>query len=262
MVANRYRPVPPPRGRPIPKRPVKGRAAPPKPTGTCAVIMAAHGASRWIADCLASIRAQKMPDGWSRALRIGVDGCRKTAATLDSLGVPYYLSEKNVGTYVMRNSLIAMRPADCYAIFDADDIMCDDYLRTLIALAGLDGIGGSARRTINGRGQLSGNTVGRFHSGVCGISHGAWTALGAYRPERLASDVDFMARAELLKIPVRRTSFPLYLRRRHAASLTQADATGIGSKVRKDIVAGHRRLRATGGLVVPLVTIPLTARLP
>jgi len=221
------------------------------------VILAAHGASRWIAECLGSIRAQQMPSGWTVDLRIGVDGCRQTAATLDGLGVPYYRSEKNVGPYLMRNSLIALRPADCYAIFDADDVMEAGYLQTLIALAGTDGIAGSARRTINHTGRVMGNTFGRFHSGVCVISHGAWTTVGAYRPERLASDVDMIARAGLLRVQIRKTSLPLYRRRRHRHSLTQEKDTGIGSTARTNTVAEHRRRRMAGEVVVPITTTEL-----
>ena len=129
--------------RPKKQEPTKAEPAP--KTGRCAVIVAAYHAQKWIKPCIASIRSQVLPPGWTLDLRIGVDGCAETAAALTRMKESYYLAPDNVGTYVLRNSLIGLGPADCYTIFDADDEMLPTYLATGIMGAGSNGLAGAAR---------------------------------------------------------------------------------------------------------------------
>lgn len=226
-------------------------------TGSVAVILAAYKAGKWLEECVRSIYAQRLPSGWTLDLRIGVDGCEETASVLKRIGQPYFMSKKNVGTYIIRNSLMAVAPADAYAIFDADDVMLEGYLATLLRLVGTDGIAGAGRTTIDHNGKIIMSHAGRFSSGVCVISAHAMKKLGGYRPERIASDADLIGRAKLSKISVERCDEQLYHRRKHPASLTQAAPTRFGSRERVNVVAAHRRLRDEGAQHVDPVTTPM-----
>lgn len=236
------------------------KATPVADSGRMAVIVAAFNAEKWLPDCLTSVHAQRLPSGWEMDLRIGVDGCPATASLLDSMGQPYFYSDENVGTYVIRNSLMAVAPADAWAIFDADDIMLDGYLVTLLRLAGSDGIAGSGRTTIDAAGKVVGATGGRFSSGVCVVSDVAMKRLGGYRPDRIASDVDLIGRAKIMNLPIGRCDQHLYQRRIHRESLTQAKPTRFGSRPRMNIASAHKRLRDAGAMFVEPVTAPLALR--
>lgn len=211
----------------------------------CAVIVAAYQAEPWIDDCLDSIEAQEPLEGWTYETRIGVDCCPGTAHVLKLRGAPYWWSPQNVGPYLVRNTL--MRPAaDAYAVFDADDIMEPAYLRTLLEIMG-DGIAGSARIGMDENGRSSANPIVYPHAhGVSVFSAAAWKRLGGYRPWRIRADADALRRAETLKIPLTKHPDPLFRRRNHPNSLTNATETRIRSPARKAAARETRRLLKKG----------------
>ena len=81
---------------------------------TACIFIAAYNCPAYIMDCVQSIRGQRPAPGWQLDVRIGVDGCTRTADVLRKNKVPFYWSEKNHGAYIIRNSLIHLRPADAY----------------------------------------------------------------------------------------------------------------------------------------------------
>lgn len=228
------------------------------PGYTCAVIISAYRASRWIEETLESVRRQDPYVGWRYTLRIGVDGCEETSVRLRELRQPHWFSPRNVGPYVMRNSLIGIEPADAYAIFDADDLMEPDYLRTLLRWTG-DGIAGPSRRQIDENGVLISNKI-RYHCGVSVFSHSAWERLGGYRDWWISADYDIICRARAADISVTRPSRPLYRRRKHRGSLTADPEIGWGTAVRWAHKEMAERLTRRGELHVEPVTTPLEYR--
>lgn len=201
---------------------------------TCAVIISAYQATRWIEECLDSVMRQRPLTDWRYELRIGVDGCPETSEMLRRMRMPHFYSIENVGPYLVRNTLMA-EPADAYAVFDADDVMRDRYLKTLIHAAGLYGIAGGARRKIDEDGKFIDPNVFRFCQGVCVITPFALSKLGGYRAWRIAADSDLIARANAIGIPVVAVDKALYHRRDHPTSLTKAEATKIKSAARQHL---------------------------
>ena len=191
-----------------------------------AVIIAAYRAERWIGECLEAWEAVEVPDGWEVDIRIGVDGCEGTRATLN--GTAHWFSAANVGPYLIRNSLIAQEPADVYVIFDADDLPHADYLTELLPMTDGGGIAGAARRTINEQGEETSEHC-PYANGVCVIHHAAWQRLGGYRPWRVAADHDLIQRARAMGITIHKHGRALYTRRLHPDSLTQHDEIGRNS---------------------------------
>lgn len=217
--------------------------------------MAAYHAERWIEQAVESVRAQEPLADWRFELRIGVDACNETAAVLRRMEQPYWRPRENVGAYVLRNSLIALGPADCYAIFDADDVMCPAYLRTLIPHAWPDRIAGPARQTINADGELiERHRVRRWEGGVFVIGTAALERLGGYRAWPVAADSDLMWRAKDMGIRVRSVHSAdggaLLLRRRHHHQVTRSRTVGIGTPFRRSLSTEGRRLREAGELFV------------
>lgn len=227
---------------------------------TCAVIVAAWRAAPWIGECLRSIDAQRRRPRWRYEVRVGVDGCEQTAQALDLLGRSYWWSPENVGAYVLRNSLIGLGRADAYAVFDADDVMRRDYLYELLRILGnAGGIAGSARQTVNLAGQIT-SRMAPYGHGVSVIGDRAWRRLGGYRSWRIAADSDLVARAKALGIRVRASRRPLYTRRKHPDSLTQAPETAMGSDARNAVKELSRELIDAGDLVVIPETVGLEPR--
>jgi glycosyltransferase involved in cell wall biosynthesis len=196
-----------------------------------AVILAAFQAENWIADSIRSIRSQRLPGGWHLDLRIGVDGCERTSRFLRLLNEGHWFSPCNVGAYVMRNSLINLAEADAYAPFDADDMMLEGYLNTLIRFAVPDSIAGAGRIT-SSQDQFNGEFDG-YSNGVCVISKNAWNRLGGYASWRIAADHELIKRALALGIKVKSSAQTLFLRRVHGNNLTTLPDTGKGSIARK-----------------------------
>lgn len=223
--------------------------------------MAAFDAARWIEEAVRSIDRQKLRKGWTHELRIAVDACEETSSRLLELGRYHWFSPDRMGPYVLRNTLIELEEADAYATFDADDIMEPVYLDVLLALAGRDAIAGSARKTIDPDGRVL-SRRSRYQHGVSVIGHDAWKKLGGFRPWMIVADSELVARAKVLRIPVRSTRQSLYRRRRWPGSLTRAEATRIGSKVRELHRAEGERLRRAGQLYVEPRTTHLERRMP
>jgi hypothetical protein len=227
---------------------------------TCAVIIAAYKAERWINAALESVQGQRMPPGWKLRVMVGVDGCEATSGVLRASGVAHYWSAENVGAYVMRNSLIGLHPSDAYAIFDADDIMLPGYLEALIPAAGQRGIAGAGRVTIHEDGRPNGTRPLPYVWGVSVISHTAWCRTGGYQPWRITADSDLIRRAKALGIRVVSDARGLYQRRKHPGSLTQAEETSMKSELRASLKAQTMADVAAGRLTVEPVTVELERR--
>jgi len=227
---------------------------------TVAVVIAAYRAERWVHEAVASVMAQQVPQGWAVRLDVGVDGCEATSAALTAAGVPHYFSARNVGAYIIRNSLIQQSPADAYAIFDADDRMRLNYLAELLPSADAGEIVGAARVSIAEDGTPKTGKVLPFAHGVAVIPHSAWERVGGYRPWRIAADSDLIARARALGIGIRSHPAPLYERRVHPDSLTSHRDTGMKSHARLKLKRQTARDLRYGKLHVTPKTVPLEGR--
>lgn len=219
-----------------------------------AVIIAAYRASPWLEACLDSLReaASRRAMYAPVEIRLGIDGCEATAATCERLGVPFWWAAENVGTYVLRNSLIGWGgAAEAFVLFDADDVMRRDALVVMgqaldegMHLVGPSRFDCSPDLVALGQRQ-------RYVNGVCAISAVAWDRLGGYRAERYGADADLIERAQQAGFRVHVIEEALYYRRIHPASLTQDPATGPVSPPRLQACARMAALRGVTWRVAP-----------
>lgn len=221
---------------------------------TCAIIIAAYNAEKYILDCYESVKNQISVPGYEIDIRIGVDGCHKTADVLRRAGIPFYYSEKNVGAYIMRNSLISIAPADVYSYFDADDVMMRYYL----AMSLIKNYDAVMTAKINCNEKLKPIQRSRIESGgAITFSHKILESLGGFYGVRCAADTDFMYRIKMAGFQIHEISEPLYYRRRHAGSLTKKSDTGIGSPYRKKVWKEMCEKREQGIIKIKPTVIPL-----
>lgn len=214
---------------------------------TLAVIVAVYEIRpEWLMECLVSIGASAaMAPDVTVDVRVGVDGCEATAAVLEQLGRPYAWSPVNVGTYVLRNSLIALAPADAYAMFDADDVMLPVYVPVVTRTLESAALVGPSRTDVDA--DLRPLKYHLYRHGVCAFREDLRARLGGFKDERLGADVDFVARARTIRQHPAITGEACFLRRRHPASLTQAPATGFGSAQRQQALKLMERQRHNAG---------------
>lgn len=195
---------------------------------TCAIIIAAYKAEKYIGQCIASVFSQKPAPGWNYQLRVGVDGCQITNKILK---IPHWFSRTNVGAYVMRNSLIYLDRADAYSYFDSDDVMLPDYLRK--SLAALDRTGVVMTSKFNADCDLRPMKSCFEKGGAITYTHEALASVGGYYNYRCAADTDVMFRLEMAGYGITVLPDPLYYRRIHRESLTKSKLTAYGSVYRK-----------------------------
>lgn len=218
----------------------------------CAIIISAYNSAEYMKDLIESINNHLPVPGYEFETRIGVDGCQKTADKLISMNIPFYYSEKNVGSYIMRNSLIKIKPADVYAYFDADDVMKPEYLKRSLE--------SDADAVMTGKINCDENlkpikNVGVEYGGAITFSNKVLEAVGGFVGVRCAADSDFIDRVKNSGFDILEINEPLYLRRRHKNSLTKSSKTGIGSAYRKKVWSEMTALRNHGVIkIVPTVT--------
>ena len=214
-----------------------------------AIIIAAYNCPDYILECVDSFKQQVIWPvvGWEIDLRIGVDGCKKTADMLKEEKIPFYWSPVNVGAYVMRNSLIHLEKADVYSYFDADDVMSSMYIKRILLK-----IKSGSKMVIAAKLQCDRDLIdlGKKpvieNGGAFTFTHEVLEALGGFYRHRCAGDSDFMDRAKKAGFKIDEIKEPLYLRRRHPESLTKSEKTKIGSEYRKKVWAEMTKKRAAG----------------
>lgn len=222
-------------------------------------IIAVYDCSGYIMDCVNSIVGQNKPSGWLVDFRIGVDGCIKTSAILTRNKIKHYFSPRNVGAYIMRNSLIALGKSDAYAYFDADDVAGPSYISTSIRAMARTGIVLTGKYQADEKLKII-KTSGAEKGGAMTFTHEIWEAVGGFYGYRCAADTDFMKRVEMAGYSIELFNQPLYYRRRHAKSLTKAVKTGMGSPYRKKAWKEMCDKRAQGIIKIKPTVVELEER--
>jgi glycosyltransferase involved in cell wall biosynthesis len=98
------------------------------------IIISAYNAQDFIEECLDSINNQtyfKNFDEWE--VLVGIDGCHDTFEVIKKIQLKYknlriFWIEENSGPYLVSNTLILNSKYDIISVFNADDIMLDNYL--------------------------------------------------------------------------------------------------------------------------------------
>lgn len=232
---------------------------------TAAVIMAAWKTEDYILDAAYSFRSQVPLPGWRYELRIATDGCERTSQVLQEAEIPHWQSEENVGPYIIRNSLIQLRPADVYVIFDSDDVMLPSFLRYNLPMCNRENLIGPSRVDIfpsenrhrRKRKPWDSRYV-RFQGGISFIHHSIWEELGGFRGKRVAGDSDLMFRAEAIGAERNNILEPTYIRRVREDSQTSKCTTGIRSQYRERIKKRYKYHRNMGVTYVEPKTVPLS----
>lgn len=95
------------------------------------IIIPTYGTPEYLKDCITSVRNQKV--SFKYEILLGVDNCKETLQHLKInkdfyKGIKIYFFKKNVGPFVVKNSLINVVKNDNILFFDSDDIMTENML--------------------------------------------------------------------------------------------------------------------------------------
>jgi glycosyltransferase involved in cell wall biosynthesis len=219
-----------------------------------AIVVAAYNTEKYIMECVNSILNQDKIDGWEIDLRIGIDSCEKTASVLTKNKIKFYWSEKNVGAYILRNSLLYLDNADMYGYFDSDDCMFKNYCKKTIE-ANADAVMSAKINCNENLKPIQGARIEK--GGAITFTHSVLQAIGGFYGVRCAADTDFMYRIGMAGYNIHEINEPLYYRRRHSESLTKKSDTGIGSPYRKKAWAMMTEKREQGIIKIKPTVIEL-----
>jgi glycosyltransferase involved in cell wall biosynthesis len=225
----------------------------------CSIIIPAWNCADYVMECYDSVRRQVLTPGWDYKIILGVDACEETSAVLIKNKVPHYFSPVNVGHYVMRNSMIGLQLANCYAYFDSDDKMFPDYIRHTLENINRTGVVMCAK--INCDVSLKPKHPACIENGgAMSFINRAWQAVGGFCNYRAAADTDFLRRLEMAGFKIYKIPQGLYYRRSHPNALTKCSSTGMGSPYRKQVWAEMCAARERGIIKITPVTVKLEMR--
>lgn len=172
---------------------------------------------------------------------VGIDGCKNTLDYVKSSvfdeRIRFYFFNKNVGPYIVKNSLSKLSKSDYILFFDSDDIMNEQLIhdvvnykksKDLIKPMYLDFKRDS--KSIDKSKTIS-KTYGE---GVFAINKDLFHKMNGFMGWRCAADSELMSRLYKNKIKILHTSKIGFHRRVHKDSLTQHSDTGLFSKLRRE----------------------------
>lgn len=219
------------------------------------VIIPAYKASEYIEDCIESILKQTTTA--TIEILIGIDNCYSTLSKIEEIKHKYqnikvFLSEKSVGPYIIRNSLLRYANYEYILFFDADDIMKPNMISTILAYNSK--INTIRFKYLNFKDE-NGVSINYPHHDV---AHGVFFShrdiinrTGGFMPWICGADTEFMKRLANNKISEIIINEYLFYRRIHNNSLTQNATTNHRSKVRDD---AKRYIKFNKNWAIPINT--------
>lgn len=207
------------------------------------IIIPAYKAEKYIDECISSLTAVGVE------ILIGVDACETTLNHIinkglyPDLGVSLFYFPKNVGPYVIKNTLIDIAKNDNVLFFDADDIMQSGTLEQFYnAIQRNDYVKlnyMNFQKTITKNGQI-------MNDAVIGIKKDVFNKLNGFYPWRCGADTEFGYRLWHNGFKQKTLEGINYFRRLHGENLTMRKDLGHGSSIRNqycNIINNNLRIK-------------------
>jgi glycosyltransferase involved in cell wall biosynthesis len=186
-------------------------------------------------ECLDSV-LESIKDSYCEIL-VGIDGCQETLNYIKTKKfdnrIRFYFFEKNVGPYIIKNSLSSISNSEIILFFDSDDIMNENMVADMLELHKtkdivkpkyydfIDNVNNHKKITYYGEGVFS-------------IKKEVFMSMNGFEPWRCEADSNFSNRVYKNGLSLGFTKNNCFFRRLHSNSLTQSPETGYDSKIRKD----------------------------
>lgn len=194
---------------------------------------------------------------------LGIDGCKKTELKikdydLSGYNISIYRSEKNVGPYVIKNSLVTHSSSDSIVFFDTDDEMLKCFGHDISkALEKYDYVRFKHDQEELQNGKVKNKyTMNKIADGVFAIKRQLFEKYVGFFPWRCGADTEFLERLKYKKEEYFTINKSLFIRRLHANNLTMHESTNYRSEVRRqylDIIE-KKKLTSTWNNPIPIMT--------
>jgi glycosyltransferase involved in cell wall biosynthesis len=189
------------------------------------IIIPAYKATKYIDECLASIKRDC-------EILIGVDACKETYNHIKHLDNVFYFP-KNVGPYIIKNTLVDIAKYENILFFDADDVMAEGVVeRFNEAIQHVDYV---KLNYINFTHEIkkSGHIM---NDAVIGIKKSVFNSLNGFYPWKCGADTELENRLRHNNFKYKVLEGISYYRRLHGENLTMRKETGHGSSIRSEYV--------------------------
>lgn len=172
---------------------------------------------------------------------VGIDGCKETLDFVQNNDydnfVKFFYFDENVGTYIVKNTLINYAKAEKIIFFDSDDIMRNEMVPYIVEyLSSYDCVKPmylNFEKTFD-KNLLSQTFITKdWGEGVFGINKNVFLRFNGFEGWRCSADSEFMARLQRNSIKMKWGDSLLFHRRLHNDSLTRRPDTGYMSELRR-----------------------------
>ena len=213
------------------------------------IIITSYKAKDFIKDCLLSIDNNNIEADYE--ILLGIDSCEETLKAVENLNIKnlkVFWAEKNVGTYVLRNSLTLKAKYDHYLFFDSDDQMCDNMIKNLLKeknhnivrykyydIEEKSSLEKMYMKYSDIKEDMDIKPINHHAIGTFFIKKEIFEKLGGFKPFRFSADYEFFLRCENNNFKSKMLDKHLFKRLVRSDSLSGAKETGLRSKKRRDL---------------------------
>jgi glycosyltransferase involved in cell wall biosynthesis len=199
------------------------------------VIIPAYKATKYIDECINSIKSEVEYE-----ILIGVDACIETFDAAkkhecDNIHVFYF--NKNVGPYVIKNTLVDEAKYENILFFDSDDVIANGALDEIANDIATD-VDYIMLRYIDFKGNIKESDLrsNQMTNAVIAIKKSIFNSLNGFYPWRCGADTEFGYRLINNACKSKTTQNIAYYHRLHNNNLTVKKETTHGSEIRSQYV--------------------------
>ena len=228
-------------------------------TFALSVIIPTYKNVDYIDECLDSVI--NSTKNQSVEILVGIDGCKETLEYVKQKVYPdnikFYYFEKNVGPYIVKNSLSEIATGENLLFFDSDDIMTQDMVSNSINSINYCDFIRHSYINFTDPNKLNENKKREFEGGIFTIKKEVFEYMNGFEPWKCEADSEFALRMSKSKYKTKLSNNLDFFRRIHNEGLTSRTDTGYRSKLRAD----YRKLyhnKKTFGPLPKKVTEPFT----
>lgn len=194
------------------------------------IIIPAYQTRQYIDECISSIQGDI-----DFEILVGVDNCLETYNHIkDNKNIRTFFFNRNVGPFVIKNTLVNEAKYDYILFFDSDDVMAKDSLDGLVNYIkfGADYI---MLNYVDFRGYIKDSDLrGRqMHNAIIAVKKSVFNTLNGFQPWLCGADTEFTYRLQYNKYKSKITPNIFYYHRIHNNNLTVKKETGHGSHIRR-----------------------------
>jgi len=203
------------------------------------IIIPAFKSVKFIDECIDSINIPGVE------ILIGVDGCEETYNHIKHLDGVFYFP-KNVGPYVIKNTLVDIASNQDIIFFDADDIMVTESIldiKNALQKSDYVKLNYLNFREISEKDDWHTDVV-MHDDAVIAIKKDLFNSLNGFYPWRCGADSEFAYRLDHNNLKKGKIHDLCYYRRIHGENLTMKEETCYGSAIRNEylkIINTNRR---------------------